>query len=219
MPLADLETGVAVPQQAKTIGQCCLTVLRQGDSPLASPGVPVAEPVSGRKSGDLGLLPMAIALAVALTAATIYLDLKIRSVADKQVEYQSELTTSLDSGSDVLQAIDQAMDGAARKSDVEALRERMTVLDGALGLQDENARQRSEKLRLALGAVRQEVDKLNAQRIDYRPLFDDLRQQIQRQAVAIADLRSGAATPTSRPPSCGCAPPAPGSRRHTRGSR
>ena len=194
VPLADLESGAAVRHEAKTIGGCCLAVLRQGDSPLASPGISTRASAAARN--EQGLLPIAIALFVAVTAATIFLDYKIQGIADRQLNDQTVLTSSLRAGSDVLQGIDQAMDGAARKSDLDALTEKITALGAELEVQAVNARQQEDQLRVAIAAVRADAKQVAEQRIDYRPLFDDLRAKLQQQAIALADLRiEGPAAP------------------------
>ena len=194
VPLADLESGAAVRHEAKTIGGCCLAVLRQGDSPLASPGISTRASAAARN--EQGLLPIAIALFVAVTAATIFLDYKIQGIADRQLNDQTVLTSSLRAGSDVLQGIDQAMDGAARKSDLDALTEKITALGADLEVQAVNARQQEDQLRVAIAAVRADAKQVAEQRIDYRPLFDDLRAKLQQQAIALADLRiEGPAAP------------------------
>lgn len=85
VPVTDLERGVAIRHQAKTIGACCLGVLRQGDSPLANPGTPTPSASHGsaaapRQGGEGRLLPVAVALLAALAAATVFLDQKIAAV-------------------------------------------------------------------------------------------------------------------------------------------
>lgn len=200
VPLADLESGTAVRHQAKTIGACCLTVLRQGDSPLASPGAAGgggadrAPAGAGRARSEGMLLPVAIALLAGMAGATIYLDLEIQGLADQQIEDRKLVATRLATTGETLDNIDRAMDGTARKLDIDNLRERVLGIDSGVKLHQEQVRQQSEALRKSLDAVQKDVARLEAQRIDYRPLFDDMRQQIVRANRAIAELRSAGET-------------------------
>ena len=107
VPMADLESGAAVRHQAKTIGACCLGVLRQGESPLASPGLPAAGGKPARRGGEAGLVAMAIALAVVVFGATIYLDLRVQGVSDELESFRGEVGELMGSDSDVLRTLDQ----------------------------------------------------------------------------------------------------------------
>jgi len=206
VPVADLDRGVAIRHQAKTIGACCLGVLRQGESPLAAVGAAPAAAAAPAVPGDRHSLAIGIALLAAIAAATIFLDQKIASIAATQGDQHAKVSTAMQSDSEVLQGLGMAMDGAARKADVEALVERITTLDGAVQLHQEQMRQQVEQLRQGLGSVQQETRQVSAQSIDYRPLFDDLRQQLQRQAQVLADLRSASGSGSSGSGSSGAVP-------------
>lgn len=195
VPLADLERGAAVRHQAKTIGACCLGVLRQGDSPLANPGTPTATPPA-RKAGDGRVLPIAILVLAGLAAATIFLDQRIGRLDAAMRAAHEQVQLAQRSDSDVLQGVGVAMDAVARKSDLEALLERLNNLDSGLQVQQEQVRQQVEAMRQGLAALQQEARKAGATAIDYRPLFDEQRQQLQRLQQALADLR---AVPTVSP--------------------
>ncbi|MCA8952631.1 MAG: HEAT repeat domain-containing protein [Planctomycetes bacterium] len=202
VPMADLESGAAVRHQAKTIGACCLTVLRRGDSPLVTAAPSTGEPAHAvavgaggpapRGRGDGLLLPVAIALLAGMAGVAIYLDLQIQSLADRQVRDQQTLATGLASSTESLRTLDQAMDGVARKSDLDGLRETVSGFEGKLELAAEEQRQGGEKLRRGLDGVQQEVAQLTKQKVDYRPMFDDLRQQVVRTQRAIAELQVAA---------------------------
>lgn len=197
VPLADLERGAATRHQAKTIGACCLSVLQKGDSPLANPGLaPAVAPAAtaasaaaGAQGSESRLLPVAIFLLAALAAATIYLDQKIAAV-DGELRRGHELALqSRHSDSEVLQGVGVAMDAVARKADVEVLTERLLGVDRALQLHQEQVRQQVEGLRQLLGAVQQEVRQNAAASVDYRPQFEEQRQQLHQLATSVANLQ------------------------------
>lgn len=190
VPAADLATQAAVPFQGKVVGACCLSGLRTA-GPTAGGG-------RGGKSasvGDSRMLPVAIALLAALAAVTIYLDKKIGDLDQRVLLNDERVLDQVGAGSQVLQSVSLAMDGAARKSDLEALGERLGLVEGGLMAAGEQDRQVLEKLRVGLAGVQQQQQRSEAATIDYRPLFDDLRQQLQRQAAMIAEVRASAAAP------------------------
>src|SRR5688572_20715225 len=84
VPVADLDRGVAIRHHAKTIGACCLSVLRQGESPLAAVGTAPAPAAPPTSAGDRHSLAIGIALLAAVAAAAIFLDQKIAGVAAAQ---------------------------------------------------------------------------------------------------------------------------------------
>lgn len=215
VPLTDLERGAAIRHQAKTIGACCLAVLRKGDSPLANPGLPTTaderQLAAPRAAGGEGrLLPVAVFLLAALAAATIYLDQKIESVGAVLRGNHEQVLLAQRSDSDVLQGVGVAMDAMARKTDVDALVERLSGFDRALQQAQDQARLQAEAVRQGLGSLQQEARQQNAGAVDYKPLFEDLRQQLQRMATALADLRAapvgGALQPRAEDPA-GAQPP------------
>jgi HEAT repeat protein len=76
------------------------------------------------------------------------------------------------------------------------------VLERALMTAHEQGREALEPLRVGIAALQQQAQRQQAVAIDYRPLFDDLRSQLQRQALAIAELRAAGgavAQPTPAP--------------------
>jgi hypothetical protein len=201
VPLADLERGVAVRHQAKTIGACCLSVLRQGDSPLANPGlanpglanpgVPAASAVPARSGGgESRLLPVATFLLAAMAAVAIFLDQKIARLDGLVRTNQEQVVMAQRSDSEVLQGVGMAMDGVARKGDLDLVNERIAGLEGALQANVGQVGQQVESIRTALTSIQQETRVLVAAAVDYRPLFDELRSQLQRQATVLADLRA-----------------------------
>lgn len=225
VPVTDLERGAAIRHQAKTIGACCLGVLRQGDSPLANPGLanpggavpapgapaPAGSPAAAavRPPSEGRLLPVAVFLLAAIAAATIYLDQKIAVVDQAVQSNHAQSSLAQRSDSDVLQGLGVAMDAVARKADVDAIAERLVALDGSLKLAEEQTRQQTEALRQGLAAVQQETRLLSAVSFDSRPLFDELRQGLQRVQTAVADLRLAAPGPAAAPPAEAAAPKPP----------
>lgn len=212
VPLSDLEKGAAIRHQAKTIGACCLGVLRRGDSPLADVGAGQAGDGPGgsakgqsgpagaaREPGRAGmaessrdgrsLLLVGLGL-VALLAATFYLEVAQDKLVKPLATQLASVASAQQSDSEVLQGLAVAADNMARKADVESLLERLVALEQAQQLQQEQLREQLDKQRNQVAAIAQETRQLSATAVDYRPLFDELRAQQQRLATGLADLRS-----------------------------
>src|SRR5262245_35304526 len=88
VPLQDVTSGAAVRLQGKTVGSCCLHALRAGAAPAAaadgataSAPPPVAAGAAARGAHDNRVLPIGIAVLVAVAAATLFLDFRIDQVA------------------------------------------------------------------------------------------------------------------------------------------
>lgn len=196
VPLVDLERGVAIRHQAKTIGACCLNVLRQGDSPLANPGTPAVSPANlatpspAAAGGESRLLPLAVFLLAGMAALAIFLDQKLAALQGQVRTNQEQTVQAQRSDSDVLQSVGMAMDGVARKADLDALAERVAAMESSMKAHADQVTQQVEALRVGLGAVQQDSRALVGASVDYRPMFDELRVQLQRQATALADLRA-----------------------------
>lgn len=222
VPLVDLERGVAIRHQAKTIGACCLNVLRQGDSPLANPGTPSTSPTTASPAslataspraggGESRLLPIAVFLLAGMAALAIFLDQKLGALQGQVRTNQEQTVQAQRSDSEVLQSVGMAMDGVARKADLDALAERVVAMESAMKAHTDQVAQQVETIRAGLGAVQQDARALVVASVDYRPMFDELRMQLQRQATALADLRASpisVGAPGSGAPGSGAAGPA-----------
>jgi hypothetical protein len=178
VPAADLDNETAVRHQGKVVGACCLGALRG-----SAPGV-AARPAETRP------MLVGVVLLFALAAATMFLDHRITGADAAMRAQHTQLTDAQRSDSDVLQAIGAAMDGAARRADLDSLAERLQALEASVQSGREQARQDAEQARQEMGLIRQEGRDAAASAVDYRPLFDDLRRQLQRQAAELAELRS-----------------------------
>lgn len=202
VPAADLASGAAVKTQDKVIGNCCLVGLR-----AARPDVLGAPVVPRPPTGESRLLVVAIVLLAGIAAATIFLDQRLARAESGWQAQHRELSNAQRSDSEVLQSVGVAMDSAARRADLDAFAERLGTIDGALQQGGEQTRQELDRIREDVAAIRQELRATQAAAVDYRPLFDDLRQQLQRQALVLTDLR---ATPAAAPaPVEAVTPPAP----------
>lgn len=227
VPVQDLEAGRAVRHQGKVIGSCCLDVLRggaaagrQGAAGLAEPALPgatgtsipeeMSPPAAGARAssaaagGESRLLPVAIAVLAAIAAATIYLDQRIGSTEDALRQVSDQVGNDLRAQGDVLANLSASTDALVRREDLGRVIERVGTVEAASQqIRDDQTRQsdadaqRWRNLELSLAAIK------NAD-VDYRPMFDELRLQLQRQAVAIAELRA-APNPPPRDPG-GAAP-------------
>jgi HEAT repeats len=197
IPVGDLGNGRALRHQGKTLGSCCLPALRGalvvgGANPGGGTAVPSAVPAStaSRSSGDGRLMAVAVVLLAAIAAATIFLDQKLTGADAHWRTSQDELRQAQRSDSDVLQAIGVAMDGAARRADVDTLAARFTDSIAGQQQRDESVQQKLAVLQSELATLRQEFRAASSQAIDYRPLFEDLRQRQQRLGEALQAVQS-----------------------------
>lgn len=206
VPDSDFSSGTAQRLHGKTIGACCLAKLRAA-APVGLPAPP-AEKRPG--SGDPRLVPVAIAVLAALAAATIFLDHQVASVDARRLLDHKQLVQIVGSDHDAIQRVDVAMDGTARRADLDALGERLAAATGAMQRDSAEVREILGGVQKEVGGVQRDLRTTAAAAIDYRPLFEDLRQQLQRQAAAIADLRAGGTVVASTPKIDPIPPPTPG---------
>src|SRR5262245_13944 len=205
VPLADLERGVAIKHQGKTIGACCLPALRAPAA--ASAGTGTVGAVAAGDAGAAGpknaaehrLLPLGIALLAAIAAATLFLEYRISQAETRWLRGSEELANSLKSQADVVQSVAVAIDGVVRRPDLDRIQERLGALDiaqqrGADQLQNlaRDHTRSSESTQTALQAL-QEAER---KRPDVAAMLSDLRTQVQQQAATLAEL---AAQPRSHP--------------------
>jgi hypothetical protein len=185
VPAADLASGAAVKTQDKVVGICCLSALR-----AARPDVLGSAAAARPATGESRLMVVAVVLLAAMAAATIFLDQRLASTETSWQSRHNDLKQAQRSDSEVLQTISVNLDGVARRVDLDAFAERLAAIDGVVQQGGERGQKDLEQLRQELAALRQELRTSQAATIDYRPLFDDLRQQLQRQAVALTELRA-----------------------------
>ncbi|MBX3462497.1 MAG: HEAT repeat domain-containing protein [Planctomycetes bacterium] len=206
VPEADLASGAALKAQAKTLGACCLAGLR-----AARPDVLGSPPPGRGPAAESRLVVVAVVLLAAVAAATIFLDQRLTQAEGAWQARHAQLAQAQRSDSEVLQAVGVAMDGVVRRTDVDALSERMAGVSAGLQQVEQRSRQDGDELRQAVVGLQQEIRRGQGAAIDYRPLFDDLRQQLQRQAAAIAELRpaGGASAAPAAAPEAPAAVPMP----------
>lgn len=193
VPAADLANGNAVRSQDKIVGACCLPGLRAAPLPAATPTA-----AARNAAGDSRLAVVAVVLLASVAVATIFLDHRLATAETAWGERHAELMRAQRSDSEVLQTVGVDMDGLVRRADLDEVARGVKSVEAVLQQGDARAREDQEQLRLEVAALRQEVRTAQAAAVDYRPLFDDLRQQLQRQAAALAELRTAAAEPSPR---------------------
>lgn len=195
VPANDLQGGAAVRHQGKLVGACCLPALRAGQPVPAAPAAPAP-------AGEARLFPVAVMLLVAVAAATLFLDLQITAADGRWRQALEQMQLAQRADSQVLQQLGVNMDGAARRADIDAmqakLQEAVAGLVAAQGRQGEAG----DALKAELAAVQQSLRALAGQVVDYRPLFEEMRQRQQRlleQMAAMRDAGAGVAPPSAPP--------------------
>lgn len=200
VPESDFARGAASRLHGKTVGACCLEQLR--------PAAKVVTPGNGRASGDGRLVPFAVALLAAMAAATIFLDFQIAGVDRRRSEDHERLAQAQRGDHDAIQRIDVAMDGAARRADLDGLADRMVASLTTAQQDGASVREQVEAMQKEVVGLQREIQKSASASVDYRPLFDELRAQLARQAVAIAALGEVRSVPPA-PVEAAAPPPAP----------
>jgi hypothetical protein len=204
--VGDLAAGAAVRHQGKLVGGCCLPALRGVPSPPRSTAAPAA--IDAR-----GLVALVVVLA-AIAAATLYLDHRATTAWGATDDQQARLLEAQSSDSQVLAAVAVALDGVPRRAEIEDLAAQVREL--AASTAEARAALRAEVAALGndLAAVAAAVRTLGNQAVDYRPLFEDLRQRQVRLLDAVSSWRaatpSAVAEPAPAVPPPAEATPAPG---------
>lgn len=205
VPEADFVANTATRFQGKTIGACCLGPLRS--VPGASGGFGAERPPAAAGSHDGRLVPVAVALLAAIAAATIFVDYRIATSEQHRADAHRETLQTVRADRDAIQRIDVAMDGAARRADLEALAEKLTTAVDGSERDVARSSERFELLQKDLANLQRDVRAAAAAGVDYRPFFDEVRQQMQRQATMLADLRTHAVTAPVAPVEASNPPP------------
>ncbi|MCB9877100.1 MAG: HEAT repeat domain-containing protein [Planctomycetes bacterium] len=214
VPAADLESGKAVRKDGRTVGACCIGVLRDAPPPMA--GAPVGSgvtAVAGAAQQEGGrLLTVAIVLLVAIATSVvfqIFLQDKVNALAASWQEAQDHAVEKQVSDSNVLMGMDLKLDRAATRADLEAVQGRSGELAASFEVLSGSVGQRLDALQQELTTMRQELRALSDRNVDYRPLFADLRDRHQRIAEAVESLRAIALRAPAAPVVVEPAPPAP----------
>lgn len=189
--VGDLATGAAVRHQGKVVGGCCLPALRGMPPPLRSAPIPVANDAKG-------LVAVVVVLAV-LAAATLYLDHRATAAWDALGYQQARLLEAQASDSQVLAAVAVAQDGAPRRAEIEDLAAQVRELTAAAAEANSALRAELVALNSSLAALASTVRALSASAVDYRPLFEDLRQRQVRLLDAVSTLRAPAPAAVAEP--------------------
>lgn len=203
VPAGDIEGRKAVQHQGKTVGACCLTVLREGGAgPAAAVLTPVASAgraVSDKSGGDGGrLLTVAIVLMAAFAGGIMFLDGRLSRLEDAWTKSASDAATRQKADSEALLGLSVKADGLAARSDLDVLEKKTIALGKSLDEMTKEAKQRQTVLEQAVGVLGRQLTETTNKLVDYRPLFEDLRQRHTRAMAAIEGMRSEvAAVPAS----------------------
>lgn len=228
VPAGDIDAQSAVLHQGKTIGSCCLGTLRgaapaaagaassmpdaaraaQASGGQASGGQAAGSPAPASGAGDSSrILTVAIVMMMAFAGGVMFLDSRLSRVEDALIKASDAAATRQKADSDALQALSVKADGFAARVDVAAIGLKQTELEGTVATLGEDATQRQKILVQEVGGLRTQVNETMAKIVDYRPLFEDLRQRHTRAMAAIEGMRSQvAAVPASATPVPGPGP-------------
>jgi len=189
VPASDLVGGAAVQHRGKTVGKCCLAELRPaGDGSSASAPRPTG---ASKGAADAGrLTTVAVVLLAAVAAGTIFLDSRLSSVEDDLIAARQVAAEQQKLDGDVLQRLDVRSEALADRADIEALQAQVTSLQASQAESAKAATQRQAVLEQEILSLGRQMTEAASKSIDYRPLFDDLRQRHVRVMAAIEGMRS-----------------------------
>jgi hypothetical protein len=200
VPLQDLESGAAVKVDGRTIGVCCRSRLpvedavasAAGASDSAVPGgdqpVRWAPEAGPAPHGESRILPAALVLLIAIAAAAIFLDHRVTQLEEQLDSSQIELLERLQQQDKLLQALQGEFDGVARTSRIAGIEGMLQSGTTERGVLAEQVRLLAQQVAAAEAAMGERLARSDAARPDYGPALDDLRQQLQRQSISVAQL-------------------------------
>ncbi|MFN9704576.1 MAG: HEAT repeat domain-containing protein [Planctomycetota bacterium] len=197
VPLGDVPSGLAVRHHGSTVGKCCLPALRQSGPAAASPAA-VTAPRAVAGEGRSTLLGVVVVAAAALTM--LFLDRQLQRLDQAQTVRLDALRDAQKSDSQVLGGVAVALDGVARRSDLDAIAAAVANGAGETAAVRVEVAKRLDELAAAIAAAAQQA---RAGVVDYAPLFEDLRQRqlriLDRLAAAPAAAPAAVPTPTPEP--------------------
>ncbi|MGC6489401.1 MAG: hypothetical protein ACON4Z_17270, partial [Planctomycetota bacterium] len=204
VPAGDLDAGHARRAHGKTVGRCCVAALVDaGASTSPSPGTVAAGSAADKpgeaaaadraaaegRSESARLLPLALCVLVAVLGGTFYLDGRLSAVGGAVTDAQSGVAARQRADSEVLQNLDLKLEDAPVAADVRALTARLEALAAAQDEQQEAARRRQDLLDQEIDGLRRALRAAEERIVDYRPLFEDLRQRHTRALAVLEGLR------------------------------
>lgn len=204
VPAGDIESKQAVVHQGKVIGSCCLRSLRgealsaggaSGDAPKA-PAMPADK--SGAPAEGSRLMTVAIVLLAALAGGIIFVDSRIAGLEAAWTKAQSDNDSRQKADSEALLGLGIKLDGMPTRDDVQSLRDENKALSDSLAAIEASSGKRQAVLEQEIDGLRRALRTAEDKIVDYRPLFEDLRQRHTRAIAAIEGMRDRvAAVPAS----------------------
>jgi hypothetical protein len=189
VPLSDVQSGAAVQHAGKTIGSCCLPVLRGSASPATAAGGEVA--AASRSSSEGRVLSLGVVLLGAIAVAVLFLDFRLGEAEERTAKELNRLQETLKAQADVVQDTSVKLDSFASRSDLDRIEGALTAMQ-AMGEQDAaRARELGTGLEAAsasLRALQMAMQRMEAAKVDYGPALDDVRRQLQEMSAALSEL-------------------------------
>ena len=197
VPQADVVSEAAIVRHGKTIGPCCLPSLRSTPDATSAPqeatasagGAPSGVSAAQRPSSAPSVL--GFVLVGALVAGIVFLELRLADLEQALGDAQREMSTRQQQDSEVLSDVSIKLEGKSDGATVDSL---LSQTDGlALQLQELQAAmaKRQSVLDQELDGLRRAVRAADDRVVDYRPLFEDLRQRHVRAIAVLEGLRDG----------------------------
>lgn len=185
VPLQDVQAGTALQHAGKTIGACCLGVIR-------GPAAPAPRSAGEVRAGGEGrMLTLGIVVLVAVAAAALFLDYRIGQAEVRFAAANDTMGQALRSQGEVVQSISLALDTKAERGDAQNL---ATALAAVATGQTEAGKQLQAlatgvaSLGTAVRDVQGTMAAIEKARPDHGPVLAELQRQLQQQAVSLAEI-------------------------------
>ena len=201
VPAADISAQLALRHEGRTIGSCCLATLKSSLAATAAGATgEAAIAISGSKVGGGNSVPTAgsgvgsrnltvlIVVVVAFIGGILFLDGRLSQFEEAFDKASGETLTRQKGDSNALLALSIKADGFAKRADVEAVMAEVEDLAGAMVAFREVAADRQSIFDQEMEGLRNQLRESSAKIVDYRPLFDDLRQRQTRALTLIEGL-------------------------------
>ncbi|MEC7726349.1 MAG: HEAT repeat domain-containing protein [Planctomycetota bacterium] len=203
VPAADIASGAAIVRHGKWIGRCCLADLRGSAAAAASGGAAPsaaaasdgaaakAAPQGGQADGSR-TATFAVVLLVAMIGGVIFLEGRLAGFEAATTAALEQAALSQQEHGQQLSGLDVAVGDKAEQADVAALQQQCQALLTQLTAAAERDAQRQAVLDQEIDGLRRAVRAAEDRIIDYRPLFDDLRERHSRAIAVLEGMRDRA---------------------------
>jgi len=143
---------------------------------------------------------IAVVMMIAFVGGVMFLDSRLSRLEDAANKASSDAGRRQAADSEMLRTLSVKADGFAGRADLAAIGVKQAELAKAVASLGDDGARRQDILEQEVSGLRTQVNETMAKIVDYRPLFEDLRQRQTRVLAAMEGVRVDvAASPVSAP--------------------